>query len=278
MQNSIKIYFLFAILASASLAYSQNQKRDVPYTKALYSFIDKYYNNEISSPEIAEQLFIQAVNSAPDFFDEYQSLVHLARCQFYLGMYTMGDYDFSSIEKIKSVSDTSDNTKDLSEQKKKIRQDAANHFDKTIEYAKQALEIKEGSDAYTVYAMAISSNCTVKNSSYVINNGLKVGSFSKKALQLDSKNATACYYQYAQDLYAPAFFANYKRGYTKMLNFYNNENLRKEKIDEYFFLTGIAYSFYKTKKPEQAIEWYKKSLEIYPQNKFARNMIDSLSE
>lgn len=278
MKNPLKIMFIFAVLALTSAAYTQSTARDVPYTKALYTFIDRYYNNEIPSMVKAKELYNTALDSVPAEFDDYQKAVHQARCEFYLGMYVMGDYDFSSIDKIKSLNDTSDNSADLSEQAKKTKEAAAYYFDRTISLAQKALKIREGSDAYIIYAMGISSNCTVKNSSYVINNGLKVGSYSKKSLSFDPLNATACYYQYAQDLYAPAFFANYKRGYNKMLSFYNSETLRKEKLDNYFFLTGIAYSFYKTNNKAAAIEWYKKSLQIYPKNQFALNMIKMLSE
>ena len=278
MQNYFKFFILFNVLAATSIVWSQSKERDVPYTKALYTFIDHYYNNQISSMDMAEEFYITAVDSLPECFTEYSKLVHLSRCEFYLGMYVMGEYDFSSIEKIKSITDTTDNTKNLSQQIKNKKAQAASYFDKAISLAQEALKIREGSDAYIIYAMAISSNCTVKNSSYVINNGLKVGSYSKKALQLDSTNGTACYYQYAQDLYAPAFFSNYKRGYSKMLSFYNNDSLRKEKMDNYYFITGIAYSFYKTNNYPEALEWYKKSLEIYPNNQFALKMIKLLSK
>lgn len=278
MLNRFKILFIFAVLAASSIAFSQTAQRDVPYTKALYTFIDRYYNNEIPTIAKAQELYNAAVDSLPESFDDYQQAVHFARCEFYLGMCIMGEYDFSSIEKIKSMTDTTDNSKNLSEQVKKTKEQAASHFDSAISFAQAALKIHEGPDAYVIYAMGISSNCTVKNSSYVINNGLKVGSFSKKALQLDAQNATACYYQNAQDLFAPPFFANYKRGYNKMLSFYNNENLRKEKFDTYYFITAIAFSFYKTNNKENALIWYKKSLEIYPKNSFALKMIKELSE
>ena len=63
-----------------------------------------------------------------------------------------------------------------------------------------------------------------------------------------------------------------------MLSFYNNDSLRKEKMDNYYFITGIAYSFYKTNNYPEALEWYKKSLEIYPNNQFALKMIKLLSK
>lgn len=270
-------FTLFLFISGCVYAQSSNP-RDVAYTQALYNFIDAYYNNKINDTDTAQKLYEASVSSAPEDYDDYQMLVHLARCEFYLGMYVMGEYDFSGIQQIKSMVDTTDRQKDLSEQIKAVKAKAGSYFDKCIEYAQQALKVRSGADAYLIYAMAISSNCTVKTSSYVIGNGLKVASFSKKALALDPYNATACYYQYAQDLYAPAFFANYKRGYQKMYQFYNDENLRKEKNDIYFFITGIAYSYYKRGMNSEAVEWYKESLKIYPDNTFALKMITTLTE
>ncbi len=259
------------------MAYAQNKTRDVEYTKQLSNFINLYYNNKISSDSQAQNLFQTSLDSVPQDFDEYQKQVHLARCNYFYGMYVMGEYDFSGIQNIKSINDKDNESQNLESETKAKKELAATYFDKAISYAEKALAIHAGSDAYLIMAMSISSNCTVKKTSYVIGNGLKVASLSKKALALDAKNASACYYQYAQDLYAPEFFANYKRGYQKMYDFLNNSELTFETFDRFNFMTAIGYSFYKRKDFKTAIEWYQKALEIYPQNSSVQKMLKTLS-
>lgn len=274
--KSIQCLGLFFYFMCASLVFAQNSKRDVPFTKSLLTFINKYYNSEISSQTQANALYQNALNSVPVDFDEYQNLVHQARCQFYLGMYIMGDYDLTGIESIKSMTDTSDNAQNLTQQARQKKANAASHFDKTILLAGNALKIRSGSDAYLILTMGISSNCTVKNTSYIFLNGLKVSSYAKKAIEKNPSNTTAYYYQYAQDIYAPAFFANYTRGLNKMQEFFNNSSLAKENFDIYFFTTAIAYACSKLKDYSTAIYWYKKALEIYPKNNYALQMLSQL--
>lgn len=279
MKSTRFIIFTILLFICASLVYSQTEKiRDVPITEELSNFIDCFYNNELHTLAKAKALYSDCITSIPEVFDEYQKAVHLARCYFYFGMYTMGEYDFDSVQNIKSMTDTSDNQKNLSEQAKQRKEKAASYFDRAIDLADKALKIRSGSDAYLIKTMALSSNCTVKNTGYVIRNGLSVGSLAKKAINKDELNATAHYYQYAQDLYAPAFFANYKNGLKKMKEFNASTTLRKEKFDHYFFITGMAYGYYKLNDKANALKCYKEALKIYPGNHFAIKMVNELSE
>ncbi len=270
---SFSIYSLIS-----SFCFSEEYKRDVEYTAQVYEFFNKYYNSEIKDLSQAETLYLDALESVSDNFDEYASEVHFARCDYLMGMYSMGNYDLDSIEKIKSITDTEDDTDGLTDDVKESKAKAAAFFDSGINHAQNALKIRQGSDAYLIYIMCISSNCTVKSKSYVIGNGLKVASNAKKAINLDPKNATAYYFQYAQDLYAPAFFANYKRGYTKMHQFLNDENLNKERFDLFNFKTGIGHSFFKRGDYKQALEWYQDALKLYPGNKEVNSIITRLEK
>ena len=190
----------------------------------------------------------------------------------------IGDYDLSEIQQIKSMQDNNDYSKDTDISAKQKKLQAAHFFDSGIEHAKKALKLKTGTDAELIYTMCISSNCTVKNTAYLFANGLKVASIAKKAIKLDPKNAGAYYYQYAQDLYAPEFFANYKRGYQKMSEYFSDENLYFELFERFNFMTAIAYAFYKLGDMQNSIEWYKKALLIYPGNSNANQMITTISE
>lgn len=265
---------LFLLFIQADL-FAQSL-REVPYTKALTVFIDSYFNNQIPSIEAAEVLYLNALDSLPADTDEYTKEVHKARCEYILGMYIMGEYDLSSVQKIKSMIDTEDKTANLAKEIKEKRLAAASCFDKGIAHAQSAMKLQNGSDAMTIYVQCLSSNCTVKQTSYVIANGLKVQAYSKKALTKDAENATAAYYAWAQDLYAPEFFANYKRGFQKMYSNFTNEALHFEKFDRFSYMTAIAYAYNKLNDKANAIEWYKKALEVYPKNHGANETLKKL--
>ena len=272
------LFLFFCLLKLSSLLFAQEKKREVVFTDELTAFIHSYYNNEITSMIQAETFYANAVESVPDLFSEYEKEVHFARCDFFYGMCIIGDYDLSEIQQIKSMQDNNDYSKDTDISAKQKKLQAAHFFDSGIEHAKKALKLKTGTDAELIYTMCISSNCTVKNTAYLFANGLKVASIAKKAIKLDPKNAGAYYYQYAQDLYAPEFFANYKRGYQKMSEYFSDENLYFELFERFNFMTAIAYAFYKLGDMQNSIEWYKKALLIYPGNSNANQMITTISE
>lgn len=264
--KKLKCISLFIISIFSALLFAEEYKRDVEYTEALYTFIEAYYNNAIASDEQAKKLFDDAVASISPSASEYEREVLLARCDYLYGMYKMGDYDLESIQKIKSITDTKDKNENISETIKQKKAKAAALFDSGIAHAQKAMKIENRSDAILIYVMCLSSNCTVKPTSYVIGNGLKVQSYAKKAIAADSKNGTAYFYQWAQDLYAPEFFANYKRGYQKMYESYSNKELNFEKFDSFNFLMAIGDSFLKRKDKESALVWYNKAKALYPNN------------
>ena len=58
-----------------------------------------------------------------------------------------------------------------------------------------------------------------------------------------------------------------------MIRIVNDKYIRIERFDAQMIYAAIGYTFYRQKKWDKAIEWYKKILEIYPMNLAARQMI-----
>ncbi|MBQ0002009.1 MAG: hypothetical protein KBT21_00585 [Treponema sp.] len=272
--KKLKCLSVLLLSVFSTVLFAQEYKRDVEYTEALYNFIEAYYNNSIASEEEADRLYSDAVSSISEDASEYEKEVQFARCDYLYGMYSMGEYDLESIQKIKNINDTKDKNENASETIKQKKAKAASYFDSGIEHAQKAIKLENRSDAVLIYVMCLSSNCTVKPTSYVIGNGLKVQSNAKKAIALDPKNGTAYFYQWAQDLYAPEFFANYKRGYNKMYSNYNDENLHFEKFDRFNFLIAIGDSFLKRHDNDSAKIWYDKAKAYYPNNRTLKKIYD----
>lgn len=243
-------------------------ERDVPYTAEEITFMDLYYNHGISSVAQRRKLHEAAIAAAEEFQDEYARLVHLARADYYYGVACIETFDLASFENLKDVEKKSDVSENAN---------AGAAFDKAIEYAKAALEIKEGSDAYTIYSHSISANCTAKSWTYILGNALKVRSFAKKAVNLDYSNGMAQFLVVAQDVYAPWPIGKVRSGRKKMLAILNDKYIRIEKQERLLISAAIGYSYFKQKKWNDAIEWYNKALEVYPYNFSAHQMLGTIN-
>ncbi len=243
-------------------------ERDVPYTAEETEFLNLYYNHGISSVAQRRKLHETAIESAEKFEDEYARLVHLARAEYYYGVACIESFDLSLFEDLKNVeSKSSDSSAAM----------AGAAFDKAIEYGHAALEIKKGSDAYSIISHSISANCTAKNWTYILGNALKVRSYAKKAVNADYSNGTAQFLVVAQDVYAPWPIGKVRSGRKKMLSILKDKYIRVEDQDLHLICAAIGYSYFKQKKWSQAIEWYDKALEVYPYNFSAHQMLGTIN-
>ncbi|MCR5046934.1 MAG: tetratricopeptide repeat protein [Treponema sp.] len=238
--------------------------RDVPYTKAGIDFCEAHYGHKIFNSQTRQKFYDASVEAANALPDQYSKLISLARADYYNGLSIMETFDLTSLDKI----DLGDTNATVS-----ANDFAGSFFDKAIEKCNEALKIKRGSDAYSTLAQAISMNCTAKNVSYVLSNGLKVRANAKKAVALDYSNGLGQFMVIAQDAYAPWPFCKLRSSRKALIRILNDKYIRIEPFDAQMIYAAIGYTFYKQKKWDKAIEWYKKILEIYPQNFTARQMI-----
>ena len=243
--------------------------RDVPYTKEAIDFSEAHYGHKIFNDQIRKSFYIASVTAANALPDEYSRLISLARADYYYGLNVMESFDLTSLDKI----DLGDSSSSVN-----INDKAGEYFDKAIEECNEALKIKRGSDAYSTLAQAISMNCTAKNVAYVLANGLKVRANAKKAVALDYSNGLGQFMAIAQDAYAPWPFCKLRSSRKALIRILNDQYIRIDRPDAQMIYAAIGYTFYKQKKWDKAIEWYKKILEIYPMNFTARQMIKKIED
>lgn len=243
--------------------------RDVPYTAEEIEFMNLYYNHGISSVGQRKKLYEAAMASAEKFQDKYSRLVHLARAEYYYGVACIENFDLSLFEDLKNVESKSGDSSAAM---------AGAAFDKAIEYGQAALDIKKGSDAYSIVSHSISANCTAKNWTYILGNALKVRSYAKKAVNLDYSNGTAQFLVVAQDVYAPWPIGKVRSGRRKMLSILKDKYIRVEDQDLHLICAAIGYSYFKQKKWANAIEWYNKALEVYPYNFSSHQMLGTINK
>jgi tetratricopeptide (TPR) repeat protein len=144
------------------------------------------------------------------------------------------------------------------------------HFSEGMNLAEKALKTAQSADAWQMLAENLSQLCTVRSTVFVMANGLNVEKFAKNALSLDSRNAAAQILIAARWVYAPAPFHNHERGIEMMKKIPQNSNMEKD--DTFNVYLSIGYTYIQQKKFAEARLALQKALEIYPSNKYAREL------
>jgi len=141
-----------------------------------------------------------------------------------------------------------------------------------IKLAEKSLAAEPGAEAWVMRAENLSQACAVGTVGYAMANGLNVEKFAKNALALNSRNAAARIIVAARWVYAPAPFNNLKKGIEMMSDIPDKSDMEKD--DSFNVNIAIGYAYVQQKKYADARPWLLKSLEIYPSNKFAAELLD----
>jgi tetratricopeptide (TPR) repeat protein len=150
--------------------------------------------------------------------------------------------------------------------------EAIARYDQGISWAERAQEEGAGTEGWQLLAENISQSCVVRPVSYALANGLKVESYSKKALAENPRNAAAQIMIASRWIYAPAPFHNYRRGIRMMEEIPSASDPEKE--DLFNVYSAIGYAYVQQKKPGDARPWLLKALEIYPTNKYVQSLLN----
>ncbi len=141
-----------------------------------------------------------------------------------------------------------------------------------IKLAEKALTAVPSAEAWVMRAENLSQSCAVGTVGYAMTNGLNVEKFAKNALALNSRNAAAQIIVAARWVYAPAPFNNHKKGIEMMTAILEKGDMEKD--DRFNVNSAIGYAYVQQKKYADARPWLLKSLEIYPSNKFAAELLE----
>jgi tetratricopeptide (TPR) repeat protein len=144
------------------------------------------------------------------------------------------------------------------------------HFSDGMSLAEKALKTAQSAEAWQMRAENLSQLCTVRSTAFVMANGLDVEKYSKNALALNKRNAAAQYMVAARWVYAPSPFHNYKKGLDMMEAIITEGDMEKD--DRFNVYSAIAYAYIQQKKFADARLWIQKSQEIYPSNKYAKEL------
>jgi len=149
--------------------------------------------------------------------------------------------------------------------------EAAPHYAEGINYAERVIETAPNAEAWVLMAENLSQSCVVRSTSFAIANGLNVEKYAKNALGYNSRNAAAQHIIAARWVYAPSPLHNYRRGIEMMEAILKNGDMEKD--DRFNVYVAIAYAYVQQRKTAEAGPWIERALEIYPTNKFAKELL-----
>ena len=147
---------------------------------------------------------------------------------------------------------------------------AIDYFQSSMDLAEKSIQIKETAQGHLAYAESLAQICTLKSTSYLITNGLKVGTIAKKALKLDNRLGAARYLVCSIIAYAPVPFRNFSKAEKIYLEILEKDNLDEE--DCFNVYISLGYIHYQKEDFTEADKWFNLAAKIYPNNKFLQSL------
>jgi tetratricopeptide (TPR) repeat protein len=209
---------------------------------------DAVYAQAVPAGQI-EPLYREAVKKAEADLSGENLYVMLSRCEYMLG-------------KAYQLDERND--------------EAISCYEKGITLAEKSIALRPTAAAYEMLSSHYGQACMLKSRAWVMANGLAVEQNAKKALALDPRN-TACRYMISSRwVFGPGVFGNPQRGITE-LEAILEDGLDLQKDDFFNVYSALGYAYIRLKKNQDALPWIKKSLSLYPTNKFALGLLDQAS-
>ena len=143
-----------------------------------------------------------------------------------------------------------------------------------LKIAENAVQTASNDEAWVLRAENLSYICQISPVSFVIANGLKVEEYAKKALQYNSRNANAQYLIAARWVYAPAPFHNHRKGIEMMTAIINSCDMERD--DRFNVYYAIGYAYIQQNRNADAGIWLQRALEVYPTNKYAKELLNGI--
>ncbi|MDR1419562.1 MAG: hypothetical protein LBI86_04250 [Treponema sp.] len=152
------------------------------------------------------------------------------------------------------------------------KEEAASRYDAGMARAEAALKITDSAEGWQMLAENLSQACAVRSTMYAMANGLNVEKYAKKALEKNTGNTAALFMIAARWVYAPSPFNNIRKGIQMMQDILTRNEALMPPDDLFNVYSSIGYGYLQQKKGADAKVWLLKSLEVYPTNKYVRDL------
>jgi hypothetical protein len=142
------------------------------------------------------------------------------------------------------------------------------YFQNGYTEAEGALAIQDCAEGWVLLAANLSQMCIIRNILWTMTHGLDIEKFSKRALQLEPRNATALFLIATFWANAPWPVNNTAKSVAIMNEMLNGSaDLQRDDLFNIYLL--FAHLCLKDKRKEDACMWIDRALSIYPTNKYA---------
>ena len=159
------------------------------------------------------------------------------------------------------------------EQKKK----ADRHYEKGYAYIEASAEAASGdySESWRMKSEIISQRCLVRGVGYILGNGLNVGKYAEKALEMNPDNGKAIIIIASSKVYPPPIYGgDPEEGIRLMEEASEKPDVEKDDLFNIYSGYGIAYE--KLKDYEKARFWLESALMLYPDNAYVNEEYEKI--
>ena len=242
--KKIAFFAFIAILFTSGLLWAENSpliRANLP--EWLVPLREAIYEQKLKADEI-KPIYIETLAASRNKCSGTALDLALSRCEYLMGR----AYQFE-----------------------KRNDEAIVHYSEGMRLAENVTKTSPTDEAWVLLSESLSQSCAIRSTAYAMTNGLNVEKYAKNALTLNSRNAAAQYIVAARWIFAPAPFSNHKKGIEMMKEILANGHMDKD--DLFNVYSAIGYGYVQQKKYEDAQPWIIKSLEIYPTNKYAAELL-----
>ncbi|MDR0910362.1 MAG: tetratricopeptide repeat protein [Spirochaetaceae bacterium] len=241
-----KNVLLFGIVLASLCTVGFASEQSDPFPQWYLDLRDAVYARDRPAEQILP-LFRAAAAESEAISDSYEKNIMLSRCEYMMGR---------------------------AYQNEDRNEEASPCYARGQTFAENAFDIKKTDIAYQMMAENISQSCAVNSTSYAMKYGLKVLEYTKKALELNGKNAACLIIRAGQYVYSPWPLYNYQKGIRMLEEAYKTTENTMQKDDRFNIYCGIGYAYIQWKKPAEARPWLEKALGVYPTNQFIKDLLE----
>ena len=239
-ENQMRVLTLLSLIAgffTMSLNAETTPEWMIPLRVAVYE-------QKLNAGEI-EPLYFAAKTAAEEQYSGSDFDLAISRCEYFMGR---------------------------AFQDNKQTEAARSRYKEGMRLAEKVANTAPNAEAWLLLAQNLSQACSLGPWTYTVANGLNVEKYAKNALTFDRRNAAAQYLIAARWVFAPSPFNNIKKGIEMMEAILQNGDTGKD--DLFNVYSAIGYGYVQQKKYGDARPWLQKSLEIYPTNKYAGELLE----
>jgi tetratricopeptide (TPR) repeat protein len=146
---------------------------------------------------------------------------------------------------------------------------AAIHFELGQSLAGEAIASGLQSEGWRMKSEHLAQLCLVKNRRFLLANGPSVCRYAGKALALDPNSIASQIIIAEEKIYSPRIFGGDPQAGIELMQHALCMGMA-DKDDLFNIYSGIGLAYVKLRNYDEACVWFRKALDIYPNNRFVR--------